>query len=277
MSRPGEAIELDDFDADDDEYIDDDEYEDTVGDITGAVGGQIRTPVDRLSVRRRGSVEWETRRGANISSETRNSFQDLNDRLDILKQHDDSDSPSLKKTIKTLQRQKAELARDEFRDYVLKEYGLTQQGTDFVLKANYAVDDSGRIKVKYRGKRAWLTKENSMEFYSLDSIAKQIKGKDHPTATEFIRLGLGIKDYKRGSSVKLQKSATKASISLRDLPKLDETPTGRPKNSRRVLESLQQTNQDIEDLGTDLTNAPIAKHEEINTFFKRARTAEKTV
>ena len=70
MSRRGEVIELDDFD--DDEYIDDDEdeYEDTVGDITGAVGGQIRTPADRLSVRRRGSVEWETNRRANISSES---------------------------------------------------------------------------------------------------------------------------------------------------------------------------------------------------------------
>ena len=161
----------------------------------------------------------------------------------------------------------------------MKEYGLSQQGTDFVLKATYFVDDSGRVKVKYRGKRAWLTKENSMEFYSLDSIAKQIKGKDHPTASEFIRLGLGIKDYKRGSSVKLQKSATKASISARNVPKLGETPTGRPKNARRVLESLQQTNQDMEVLGTDLTNqdmeglgvdlanVPIAKHEEINTFL----------
>ena len=259
MSRD-EAIELDDFDADDDEYIDDDEYEDTVGDITGAVGGQIRTPVDRLSVTRIGSVER-----ANISSETRNSIQDLNDRLNLLKLRDDS--PSLRNTIRTLQRQKAELARDAFRDYVLKEYGYTQQGTAFVKEANYSVDDSGRIKVKYRGKRAWLTKENSMESYSLDSIAKQIKGKDHPTASEFIRLGLGIKDYKRGSSVKLQKSATKASISLRDVPKLGETPTGRPKNARRVLESLQQTNQDMEGLGVDLANVPIAKHEEINTFL----------
>ena len=105
-----------------------------------------------------------------------------------------------------------------------------------------------------------------MEFYSLDSIASQIKG-SNPTASEFIRLGLGIKDYKRGSSVKLQKSATKASTSLRDVPKLRETPTGRPKNARRVIESLQQTNQDIEDLGTDLANVPIAKHEEINTFL----------
>ena len=264
MSRE-EAIELDDFDADDDEYIDDDEYESTVGDTTGAVGGQIRTPADRSSVRRRGSVEWETDRDANISSETRNSIKDLNERVELLKQTADSD-PSLKNTIRTLQRQKAELARDAFRDYVSEEYGLTQQGTAFVTEASYAVDDSGRIKVKYRRKIVWLTKQNRMEFYSLDSIASQIKG-SNPTASEFIRLGLGIKDYKRGSSVKLQKSATKASSSLRDVPKLGETPTGRPKNARRVLESLQQTNQDIEDLGTDLENDPIAKHEEINTFL----------
>ena len=60
MSKPGEEIELKDFD-------DDDEYEDTVGDTTGAVGGtptetgfgdgQIQTPADQL--RRRGSLEWE--------------------------------------------------------------------------------------------------------------------------------------------------------------------------------------------------------------------------
>ena len=56
MSRPVEEINLDDLDYDEDEYIDEDEYEDTVGDITGAVGGQIQTPADRSSARRRGSV-----------------------------------------------------------------------------------------------------------------------------------------------------------------------------------------------------------------------------
>ena len=262
MSKPGEAIELDDFNDDDDEYIDDDddddEYEDTVGDTTGVVGGQIRTPA------RRGSIEWETERDANISSESQNSIQDLNDRLDLLKLRDDS--PSLRRTIQTLERQKPELARDEFRDYVSKEYGYTQQGTAFVREADFSVDDSGRFKVKYRGKTAWLTKQNRMEFYPLDSIASQIKGTD-PKASEFIRVGLGIRDYKRGSSVKLQRSAERASISARNVPKLGETPTGRPKNARRVLESLQQTNQDMEGLGVDLANVPIAKHEEINTFL----------
>ena len=274
MSRPGEVIELDDFD-DDDEYIDDeDEYEDTVGDITGAVGGtsaetdfggrQIQTPADRLSVRRRGSVEWETNRRTNISSESRNSIQDLNDRLDLLKLRDDS--PSLRTTIKTLERQKAELARNEFRDYVSKEYGYTQQGTAFVQEAKFRVDDSGRVKVKYRGKTAWLTKQNRMEFYSLDSIASKIKGRE-PTASEFIRVGLGIRDYKRGSSVKLQRSAERASISARNVPKLGETPTGRPDNARRVLKSLQITNKDMDEFFADLANDPVADHEEINTFL----------
>ena len=62
MSRPVEEIPLEDVNPDD-------EYESTVGDTTGAAGGtpadtdfgggQIQTPADRSSVRRRGSVEWE--------------------------------------------------------------------------------------------------------------------------------------------------------------------------------------------------------------------------
>ena len=108
-----------------------------------------------------------------------------------------------------------------------------------------------------------------MEFYSLDSIASQIKGTD-PKASEFIRVGLGIRDYKRGLSAKVQRSAEKASISARDVPQLGETPTGRPNNTRRVLDGLQRTNQDMEGLGTHLTDwemDPIADHEEINSFL----------
>ena len=244
---PGEEIELDDFDV-----ADDDEWESTVGDTTGAVGGDETTFVDTPS-----SV-------ANISSESQNSIQDLNDRLDLLKLRDDS--PSLRRTIQTLERQKAELARDEFRNYVLKEYGYTQQGTAFVREADFSVDESGRFKVKYRGKTAWLTKQNRMEFYPLDSIASQIKGTS-PKASEFIRVGLGIRDYKRGSTVKVQRSAEKASISARDVPQLGETPTGRPNNTRRVLKGLQLANQDMEGLGADLANDPIPDHEEIRNFL----------
>ena len=264
MTNLAEEIPLDDV-------YDDDEFEDTVGDTTGAVGGtpaetdfgggQIQTPA------RRGSVEWENERDANISSESRNSIEDLNKRLNMLKHSDDS--ASLRRTVQMLERQKAELARDEFYNYVSKEYGYTQQGTTFGKQAEFRVDDSGRVKVKYRRKIAWLTKKNSMEFYPLDSIASQIKGKE-PTASEFIRVGLRIKDYKRGSSVKLQRSAEKAYISARDVPKLGETPTGRPKDERKVLDGLQRTNQNMEGLGTDLSNWEmeyIADHEEINSFL----------
>ena len=105
-----------------------------------------------------------------------------------------------------------------------------------------------------------------MEVYPLDSIASQIKGTD-PKASEFIRVGLGIRDYKRGSAVKVHRSAEKASISARDVPPLTETPVGRPNNTKRVLEGLRLAKQDMEGLGTDLANDPIADHEEINSFL----------
>ena len=104
-----------------------------------------------------------------------------------------------------------------------------------------------------------------MEFYPLDSIASQIKG-TNPKASEFIRVGLGIKDYKRGSSVKLQRRAEKASIRARDIPKLGETPTGRP-DGRKVLKKLVTLTPELDDFSNDLVNDPIANHEEINTFL----------
>ena len=93
MSKPGEVIDLDDFD-DDDEYIDDDddEYESTVGDTTGAVGGtsaetdfgggQIQTPADRSSVRCRGSIGWEEN---DITEEDKDTLEDLTRRLEELR------------------------------------------------------------------------------------------------------------------------------------------------------------------------------------------------
>ena len=77
---------------------------------------------------------------------------------------------------------------------------------------------------------------------------------------------LGVVDYSSASK-KTQQQAEIASISARDVPPLDETPTGRPNNARRVLKSLQLTNQDMEEFFADLANDPIADHEEINTFL----------
>ena len=194
------------------------------------------------------ALNGKKERDANISSESQYSIQDLNDQLNKLKYSDDS--PSLRATIQTLERQKSELARDDFYDYVSKEYGYTQQGTSFAREADFSVDDSGRVKVKYRGKTAWLTKQNRMDFYPLDSIASQIKGTD-PKASEFIRVGLGIKDYKRGSSVKLQRIAEKLSSSFRDILKLGETPTGRP-DGKIVLKKLQLSLEESNKLTGDL-------------------------
>ena len=77
MSRPVEEIPLEDVNPDD-------EYESTVRDTTGAVGGtladtdfgggQIQTPADRSSVRRRGSVEWERN---DISQEDINNIKKI--------------------------------------------------------------------------------------------------------------------------------------------------------------------------------------------------------
>ena len=141
-----------------------DDFEDTIGDTTGAVGGtpaetdfgggQIQT--------RRGSVGWENPDASFVSDKSRNSIKDLNARLDVLKLRENS--PSLRRTVRELNLQKAGLARDEFRDYV-ERLGYTQRGTTFVTGAVFAIDESGRIKVSYRKKQVWLTKQNSSEFY----------------------------------------------------------------------------------------------------------------
>ena len=85
MSRPVEEIPLEDVNPD---Y----EYESTVGDNTGAVGGtpadmdfgggQIQTPADRSSVRRRGSIEWERN---DITEEDKNTIEDLTRRFEELR------------------------------------------------------------------------------------------------------------------------------------------------------------------------------------------------
>ena len=73
-------------------------------------------------------------------------------------------------------------------------------------------------------------------------------------------------DYSSASK-KTQQQAKRASISARDVPSITETPTGRPNNTRRVLESLQLAEQDMAGSGTDLVNDPIADNEEIHSFL----------
>ena len=119
------------------------------------------------------------------------------------------------------------------------------------------------VFVEYKGKKTRLTVAgNPRKFLKPITIASYY-GRG---GTSFVRDILGVVDYS-SSRKKTQQQAERASISARNVPKLGETPTGRPKNARRVLESLQQTNQDMEGLGLDLANDPIADHEEINTFL----------
>ena len=76
----------------------------------------------------------------------------------------------------------------------------------------------------------------------------------------------GVADYS-SSRKKTQQQAERASISARDVPSLDETPTGRPKNARIVSDAIKKANQVAEELSTELANDPIADHEEIHSFL----------
>ena len=89
---------------------------------------------------------------------------------------------------------------------------------------------------------------------------------------------LGVVDYSSASK-KTQQKAERASISLRDLPKLDETPTGRPKNARIVSEDLKTTNQIVKEVNTELEKEsianPEANREEVRSFSTEQEQLER--
>ena len=114
-----------------------------------------------------------------------------------------------------------------------------------------------------RGEKTKLTVAgNPRKFLKPNTIAGQYGS----GGTSFVRNTLGVADYSSASK-KTQQQAKRASISARDVLSITETPTGRPNNTRRNLESLQAAEQDMEGLGTDLTNDPIADNEEIHSFL----------
>ena len=122
------------------------------------------------------------------------------------------------------------------------------------------------IFVEYIEKKTRLTAAgNPRKFLKPSTISKNY-GRG---GTSFVRNILGVVDYSSASK-KTQQQAERASISLRDLPKLDETATGRPKNARIVSDSIKKANQVAEELNTDLEKESIANREanreEINTF-----------
>ena len=79
---------------------------------------------------------------------------------------------------------------------------------------------------------------------------------------------LGVVDYSSASK-KTQQQAESFSISLRDIPKLDETPTGRQdrQDREKVRKKLVSLTLELDDFSNDLVKDPIADHEEINTFL----------
>ena len=270
MSRPVEEIPLEDVNP----Y---DEYESTVGDITGAVGGtpadtdfgggQIQTPADRSSVRRRGSIEWERN---DITEEDKDTIEDLTRRFEELRR---DRAPSADIAELTEELRYSELIDINTKLSTLwKEY-VEKQGNKFKIDGGatfkrgtvWSLTDEG-IFVEYIEKKTRLTAaENPRKFLKPSTISKNY-GRG---GTSFVRNILGVVDYSSASK-KTQQQAERASISLRDLPKLDETPTGRPKNARIVSDSIKKANQVAEELNTDFEKESIANREanreEINTF-----------
>ena len=152
-------------------------------------------------------------------------------------------------------------------------------GATFKRGTVWSITDKG-IFVEYNGNKARITAAgNPRKFLAPSTISKNYD----LGGTSFVRDTLGVADYLSGSK-KTQRRAEKAYISARDVPQLGETPIGRPKGERKVLDGLQKTNQDMEGLGTDFTdvpiaeqdieglgvdlaNVPIADNEEISTFL----------
>ena len=127
-------------------------------------------------------------------------------------------------------------------------------GATFKRGTIWSLTDEG-IFVEYKGKKTRITAAgNPRKFLAPSTISKNYG----LGGTAFVRDTLGVVDYSSGSK-KTQRRAEKAYISARNVPQLGETPTGRPKGERTVLDGLQKTNQDMEGLGADLTNVPIAE------------------
>ena len=281
MSRPVEEIPLEDVNPD---Y----EYESTVGDTTGAVGGtpadmdfgggQIQTPVDRSSVRRRGSVEWErndiTQEDIdNIKKLTQDidSEEELTHRLRALgtDRITDLDASLLNEqlSLDNILEINTKLSR-RWKEYVEKKLNRKfelEGGVTFKSGTIWSLTDEG-IFVEYNGENTRLTAAgNPRKFLKPSTISKNY-GRG---GTAFVRDILGVVDY--SSSKKSQPQAEKAYISARNVPELGETPTGRPKGERKVLDAVEKTNKDAKKLSTDLEKESIdnreANHEEINTFL----------
>ena len=236
------------------------ENESTVDGTTGAVGetdfggGEIEVP----RLRRRGSIP----EAANISIDDRNSLEGLTQRLKNLRSGDEEIGDSQETAIRAVERQRSDVATRMFYDYAEKSGYEVNDRSALTKEANIQVDDSGRIFAEYRGKKTWLMKENMINFFSLNSIASQIKGVN-PGGTEFIRVGLGLKNFDRKSTPQTQEKVERAESSVN---KVLSTPRGRP-YTQRVFDFLQTTNDDMAGLASELPEDPFVNQEEIRNFL----------
>ena len=225
MSRPVEEIPLEDVNPD---Y----EYESTVGDTTGAVGGtpadtdfgggQIQTPADRSSVRRRGSVEWErndiTQEDVdNIKKLTQDidSEEELTHRLRALctDRITDVDASLLNEqlSLDNILEIDTKLSR-RWKEYVEKKLNRKfelEGGVTFKSGTKWSLTDEG-IFVEYNGEKTRLTAAgNPRKFLKPSTISKNY-GRG---GTSFVRDILGVVDY--SSSKKSQPQAEKAYTSTK--------------------------------------------------------------
>ena len=211
MSRPVEEINLDDLD------YDDDEFESTVGDTTGAVGGtpaetdfgggQIQTPADRSSVRRRGSVEFgddlTLEDIGNIKKITQDidSEEELTNRLRELSRDriTDLDASLLNEQLlldnileintKLSTRWKEYVEKKLYDKFELEGGGTFKSGT------KWSLTDKG-IFVEYKGKKTRLTvARNPRKFLKPSTISKNYG----TGGTSFVRDILGVVDYSSAS------------------------------------------------------------------------------
>ena len=211
MSKPGEVIELKDFDADD-------KYEDTVGDTTGAVGGtpadsnfgggQIQTPADQ---RRIGSIGWEEEEN-DITQEDINNIKKLTQEI--------NNEEELTHRLRELSRDRipnfdANLLNEQllienildintklstrWKEYVEKKLNRKfelEGGVTFKSGTKWSLTDEG-IFIEYKDKKTRLTAAgNPREFLKPSTISKNY-GRG---GTSFLRDILGVVDYSSAST-----------------------------------------------------------------------------
>ena len=213
-------------------------------------------------MRRRGSIEWEN----DITEEDKDTIEDFTRRLEELRR-DRTPSADIAELTEELRYSELIDINTElstlWKNYVEKlgNKFKIDGGATFKRGTVWSITDDG-VFVEYIEKKIRLTAAgNPRKFLKPSTISKNY-GRG---GTSFVRNILGVVDYSSASK-KTQQQAERASISLRDLPKLDETPTGRPKNARIVSDDIKKANQVAEELNTELVNDTKATVKKLNLF-----------